>query len=83
MGGSVEQRQQLLGAIATMATYHEPTSIELLKIEGERRAKRPASEFSEADFDHHLETYRAFLWWAAVFVGHVAVILIGLALFLV
>lgn len=66
-----------------MALTHEPTSIELLKDAGERRASQPASELSPADFDYHIQTYRAFIWWAAVFVAHVAVILIFMALFLI
>ena len=65
-----------------MASLHEPTSIEILTVEGERRASTEKSSFSRSDFDYHIQTYRSFLWWAAVFVGHVAVILIGMAIFL-
>ncbi len=64
-----------------MAQLHEPTSVELLTAEGERRAADGASHFTQADFDDHIATYRAFLRWGVIFVAHVAVILIGLAIF--
>lgn len=62
----------------------EPTSIDLIRAESDRRyAADPRAFPNAAEFDEHLQTYRIFLRWVALFVAHVAVILALLAFFLV
>jgi hypothetical protein len=61
----------------------EPTSFDLIQSEGERRGRELQTSPTAEDFDYHVQTYSGFLWWAALFVAHVLVILVLLAFFLV
>jgi hypothetical protein len=36
---------------------------------------------TDPDFGYHVETYRAFVKWGLIFVGHVALVLVLLAYF--
>jgi Bacterial aa3 type cytochrome c oxidase subunit IV len=67
-----------------MAIAHEPTSTELLRREEWSRGHDDPSFVPTAhDFDEHLKTYKGFVFWAGLFIAHIAVILILLAYFLI
>jgi hypothetical protein len=58
-----------------MAVAQEPASLDLLRTKGNRRgAYREDRSQGQVEFDYHLQTYRSFLRWLALFVAHVAVI---------
>jgi hypothetical protein len=60
-----------------------PTSLDVLQTEGDRRAAaKPGRSFDPSDFDDHIQTYKGFVRGIFLFVAHMAVILIGLAFFL-
>lgn len=61
----------------------EPSSFDLIRAAGERRGRERKSDLAAEDFNYHVKTYETFLWWAALFVAHVFVILALLAYFLV
>ena len=62
---------------------HEPSSFDLIYAAGKRRGSEDRTDLSADDFEYHVQTYKTFLWWTAVFVAHVIVILAFMAFFLV
>lgn len=62
---------------------HEPSSFDLIRSAGERRAREVRSDPTADDFDYRVQTYQTFLWWTALFVAHVFIILAFMAYFLV
>jgi hypothetical protein len=61
---------------------HELTSVDLIQAEGHRRGQEFHVTPSPEEFDHHLQTYRNFLRWSALFAAHALAILALMALFL-
>ena len=68
-----------------MALANQTSSIGILEREGERRGALEPTGFvpNRADFEAHIETYRGFKRVIAIFIAHLAVILLAMYFFLV
>jgi hypothetical protein len=69
----------------TMAATRDPTALEMLEEEGIEHAAVEQQPYAPdiKEFEHHIRTYRDFVRGVAIFVAHVAVILIALLYFFV
>jgi hypothetical protein len=65
-----------------LTTSHDPSSLDLMRAEEKRRDRTFHISPTAEEFDHHLTTYRKFILGVWLFIGHIALILILLDIFL-